>query len=268
MGDLQCTGCAEEIKSLTALFEAEQAKHAAQYSALQDKLIAAEQHSHTLQTAIQTRTSQASASQQEAQQSNQALATSQALQQELISKFAEVQARCKTLEQNLSSAQSTVAPGPGKGAVGELPTGVLQLLEQQLISLSHQLKSKEQQVAALQQTVKHQCDERTMLQIKCMQLGSASTSIISSTGPSSPANQRNAADNHTGRGPLGVEKAQSDSAPAALVTGSKSNEKAGSGLPGKAKLSRLASASEQQHGKSGLLGRIMATSSTTGKISC
>ena len=34
----------------------------------------------------------------------------------------------------------------------------------------------------------------------------------------------------------------------------------------KPRLNRLASASEQQHGKSGLLGRIMATGSTTGKV--
>ena len=186
-----------------------------------------------------------SASQQEAQQSKQALATSQASQQELLSSLAEVQARCKTLEQNLSSAQGSLAKDQGKGAVNDIPSGVMQLLEQQLISLSQQLKSKEQQVAALQQTVKHQCDERTMLQLKCMQLGSASTTTSSITNASSAVNQADAADNHKGRGPLGVEKAQSDNAPDALLVGSKSSEKAGSGLPSKAKLSRLASASEQ-----------------------
>ena len=262
------TGCAEEIRSLTALFKAEQAKHAAQCSALQDKLLAAEQQQHSLQTALQASTSQAFASQQEAQQSKQALATSQASQQELSNSLAGVQERCKTLEQNLSSAQGSLAQNQGNKAVGVIPNGVLQLLEQQLISLSQQLKSKEEQVAALQQTVKQQCDERTMLQIKCIQLETASTSASSSTTASSTVKQAKAADNHTGRGPMGVEKASSDSASDALILGSKSSEKAGSALPGKAKLSRLASASEQQHGKSGLLGRIMATSSTTGKISC
>ncbi len=42
--------------------------------------------------------------------------------------------------------------------------------------------------------------------------------------------------------------------------------KVGGAASGRGKLNRLASASEQQHGKSGLLGRLMATSSTTGKV--
>lgn len=248
---------------MTDLFEAEQAKRAAECSLLQDKLLGAEQQQQTLRQQLLSSVSQLQGLQQQEVHSRQALDESRATQANLVSSRAILQQRCANLQaQVVASQQSSATMLPPDSAA------VFQMLEQQLVSLSGLVQQKEQQVVALQETVQQQCDERTLMQIKIMQLQSAKTGDSSEKCPVLGSNSRLEVGS-TGSRPS--ELAQCE--PSASVKSAVSSQV----LPGndrasvdrasqrKSRLHRLASASEQQQGKSGLLGRIMATSSTTGK---
>jgi len=255
---------AEEMKAMSAMFEAEQAKRAAECSSLQDKLQGAEQRQEDLRIALEASSSQMTSMQQQELQVRQQLADSQAVYAELASSRAALQAHSCALEAQLASTQSDSSKFHNQGSSAMQPdsAAVLQLLEQQLVSLSHNLREKEQQIGALQETVQQQCDERTLMHIKYMQLQSAhQTESLSTASGNSPVQHSHAA-----------QTASADDGSMSHSTLLSSQVSAGKPGPEKAeapaqrgKLNRLASASEQQHGKSGLLGRIMATSSKTGK---
>ncbi|KAL0037052.1 hypothetical protein WJX77_010651 [Trebouxia sp. C0004] len=208
---------AEEIKAMSAMFEAEQAKRAGECSSLQDKLLSAEQRQEDLRIALETSSSQMASMQQQEQQPDSA--------------------------------------------------AVLQLLEQQLVSLSHMVREKEQQIGALQETVQQQCDERTLMHIKYMQLQSAHQMETFSTASGNSPVQPIVTSSHAAQTPGANDGSMSHSTllSSQMSAGKRVPEKAEAPAPSRGKLNRLASASEQQHGKSGLLGRIMATSSKTGK---
>jgi len=260
---------AEEIKAMSAMFEAEQAKRAAECSSLQDKLLSAEQRQEDLRIALEISSSQMTSIQQQEQQVRQQLADSQALHAEFASSKAALQARCSALEAQLASTQSDSSKSQKQGSSATQPdsAAVLQLLEQQLVSLSHMLREKEQQIGALQETVQQQCDERTLMHIKYMQLQSAhQTASLSTASGNSPV-QPIVTSSHTAQTASASDGSMSHSnlLSSQMSAGKHVSEKAEAPAQSRGKLNRLASASEQQHGKSGLLGRIMATSSKTGK---
>ena len=261
---------ADEIKKLSALFEAEQVKRAAECTMLQDRLLGAEQQQESLRALLQASNSQAQHSQQQERQLRQELADSKAALADLASSQTTLQGRCFTLESQLADMQSnsTTRPSQQPGTVQADCVAVFRLLEQQLVSLSDNLKFKEQQVAALQQTVQQQCDERTLMQIRCMRSGAghgpgndgttAASCSVSVRTLSGPTEQLRTSDD--------ASQSVSSTLPTQEVAVSKGPDRASTSAQSKSKLNRLASASEQQHGKSGLLGRIMATSSTTGNL--
>ena len=251
------------------MFEAEQAKSAAECSSLQDKLLSAEQRQEDLRTALETSNSQMTSMQQQEQQVRQQLADSQALHAEFASSKAAHQARCSALEAQLASMQSDSSKLQHQGSSATQPdsTAVLQLLEQQLVSLSHMLRGKEQQIGALQETVQQQCDERTLMHIKYMQLQSAhQTASLGTASGNSPV-QTIGTSSHAAQTGSASDGSMSQSTllSSQMSAGKHVSEKAEAPAQSRGKLNRLASASEQQHGKSGLLGRIMATSSKTGR---
>ena len=251
------------------MFEAEQAKRAAECSSLQDKLLSAEQRQEDLRIALEISSSQMTSIQQQEQQVRQQLADSQALHAEFASSKAALQARCSALEAQLASTQSDSSKSQKQGSSATQPdsAAVLQLLEQQLVSLSHMLREKEQQIGALQETVQQQCDERTLMHIKYMQLQSAhQTASLSTASGNSPV-QPIVTSSHTAQTASASDGSMSHSnlLSSQMSAGKHVSEKAEAPAQSRGKLNRLASASEQQHGKSGLLGRIMATSSKTGK---
>lgn len=254
---------------MAAVLEAEQANRAAECSLLQDKLLRAEQRQEDLRVALEASSSQLASLQQQEHHARQKLANSNAAVAELSSSKASLQLRCSSLASHLEAMQPNASSHQSQGSstLQADSAAVLQLLERQLVSLSDMLKGKEQQIAALQQTVQQQCDERTLMHIKQMQLESAlrhqhqnpllEGGAMQPTAVSSPAVQKAAVDagsNSPSSSPRGQQS-----------IGKGASEKPGSSTQGRGKLNRLASASEQQHGKSGLLGRIMATSSTTGQ---
>ena len=260
---------AEEIKSLTSLFEAEQAKRAAECSSWQDKLLSAEQQQEGLRQQLLLSISQTDSLKQQEQQAKQALAQSSATQAELLSSQAILQQRCANLQAQVVESQHTTS-----NSLQSDPAEVFQLLEKQLMSLSGLLKQKEQQVAALQQTVQQQCDERTAMQIKIMQLQSSGIGDCSKQSPAATAEQKGTWVNQSGPGhnPAGPGHNPADAntsprvaAPAQASTNGNMAD-LGKAAQRSNRLHRLASASEQQQGKSGLLGRIMATSSKTGRV--
>ncbi len=251
------------------MFEAEQAKRAAECSSLQDKLLSAEQRHEDLRIALEASSSQTVSMQQQEQQARQQLAESQALHTELASSKAALQAHCSALEAQLASTQSDSSKFQNQGSSAMQPdsAAVLQLLEQQLVSLSQMLRAKEQQIGALQETVQQQCDERTLMHIKYMQLQSAhQTASLGAASGDSPV-QSIVTSSRTAQTASANDGSKSHSALllSQTSTGKHMPEKAEAPAQNRGKLNRLASASEQQHGKSGLLGRIMATSSKTGK---
>ena len=258
---------ADKIKKLSALFEAEQAKCAAECTMLQDRLLGAEQQQESLRALLQASSSQAQHSQQQERQLRQELADSKAALADLASSQITLQGHCSTLESQLADMQSnsTTRPSQQPGTVQADCVAVFRLLEQQLVSLSDNLKFKEQQVAALQQTVQQQCDERTLMQIRCMQSGAGhgpgndgTTAASCSVSVSGPTEHLRTSDD--------ASQSVSSTLPTQEVAVGKGPDRASTSAQSKSKLNRLASASEQQHGKSGLLGRIMATSSTTGNL--
>ena len=257
----------EEIHALTTLFEAEQAKRAAECSILQDKLMSAEQQQETLRQQLESRSGRLHSLQQQEQQSRQALAESTAAQAELASGQAMLQERCASLQTQVSELQqrSTSTSQADSAAV-------FQVLERQLISLTGLVRQKEQQIAALQQTVQQQCDERAMMHIKMMQLNTIregtpvkQQSPVTEAHP--PLEQRSSSSSGAGQMQMPVIAQASAAQPSCTPNRILSDAKVGvdRAAQRKDRLNRLASASEQQQGKSGLLGRIMATSSTTGK---
>lgn len=261
---------AEEIQALTTLYDAEQAKRAAEYNTLQDKLMSAEQQQEALRQQLLSSSGQLHSLQQQVQQSKQDLADSTTAQTQLASNQAILQERCASLQAQVVELQQRSASTSQTDSAA-----LLQVLEQQLVSLTGLLRQKEQQVAALQQTVQQQCDERTMMQIKMMQMdgvrgGKQQSSV---TEPHPPHEERSSLlSNQAGQ--LSSEAGQmhmpgnahAHAAPQSCSPGhTVSDAKVDRAAQRKDRLNRLASASEQQQGKSGLLGRIMATSSTTGK---
>ena len=253
---------------MSGMFEAEQGKRAAECSSLQDKLLSAEQRQEDLRIALETSSGQMASIQQQEQQVRQQLADSQALHTELVSSKAALQTHCSALEAQLQSTQSDSSKFQNQGSSATQPdsAAVLQLLEQQLVSLSQMLRGKEQQIGALQETVQQQCDERTLMHIKYMQLQSAHQTASLGTASGNSPLQTIGTSSHA------AQTASADDGNKTHSTSLSSQTSAGKHMPEKAeapqsrgKLNRLASASEQQHGKSGLLGRIMATSSKTGK---
>ena len=254
---------------MSAMFEAEQAKRAAECSSLQDKLLSAEQRQEDLRIALETSSSQMASMQQQEQQVRQHLADSQALHVELASSKAALQAHCSALEAQLASTQSDSSKFQSQGSSATQPdsAAVLQLLEQQLVSLSHMLREKEQQIGALQETVQQQCDERTLMHIKYMQLQSAHQMESLSTASGNSPVQSIVTSSHAVQTASAKDGSMSHSTLLSnqMSAGKHVPEKAEAPAQSRGKLNRLASASEQQHGKSGLLGRIMATSSKTGK---
>ena len=258
---------AEEIHALTTLFEAEQAKRAAECSTLQDKLMSAEHQQEALRRQLESRSGRLHSLQQQEQQSKQALAESTAAQSELTSNQAILQERCASLQaQVVELRQRSTSTSQTDSAA------VFQVLEQQLISLTGLVRQKEQQIAALQQTVQQQCDERTMMHIKIMQLNAVTDgtpvkqrSSIADTPL--PLEQRSSLSSQAGQLQMPVNAqasaAKQSCTPSRIVPDAKVG--VDRAAQRKDRLNRLASASEQQQGKSGLLGRIMATSSTTGK---
>ena len=226
-----------------------------------------EQEQEALRQLLDLRSGQLHSLQQQEQQSRQALAESTAAQAELASNQAILQERCASLQAQVLELQqrSTSTPQTDFAAV-------FQVLEQQLVSLTGLVRQKEQQIAALQQTVQQQCDERTMMQIKIMQLNAVKDSnpvkqqrTVTDAPPT--LEQRSSSSSQAGKTPNAVNAqacaAQESCTHSKIVPDAKADMDRAAQR--KDRLSRLASASEQQQGKSGLLGRIMATSSTTGK---
>ena len=259
---------AEEIQVLSTLFEAEQGKRAAECSTLQDRLMSAEQLQEVLRQQLESRSGQLHSVQQQEQQSRQALAASSVAQAELASNQAILQERCASLQAQVVELQqrSTSTSQTDSAAV-------FQVLEQQLISLTGLLGQKEEQIAALQQTVQQQCEERTMMQIKIMQLNAVREgnlvklqSLVTDSLPPL-LEQRSSSNGQAGQmqTPVNAQAnaAQQSCTPGRIVSDAKVG--VDRAAQRKDRLNRMASASEQQQGKSGLLGRIMATSSTTGK---
>ncbi len=257
------------MKAMSAMFEAEQAKRAAECSSLQDKLLSAEQRQEDLRIALEASSSQMTSMQQQELQVRQQLADSQAVYAELASSRAALQAHCCALEAQLASTQSDSSKFQNQGSSAMQPdsAAVLQLLEQQLVSLSHNLREKEQQIGALQETVQQQCDERTLMHIKFKQLQSAHQMESLSTASGNSPVQSIVTSSHTAQTASASDGSMSHSTLLSSQMSAKKHvpEKAEAPAQSRGKLNRLASASEQQHGKSGLLGRIMATSSKTGK---
>ncbi len=256
---------AEEIKAMSAMFEAEQTKRAAECSSLHDKLLSAEQRQEDLRITLEASSSQMTSIQQQEQQVRQQLADSQALHAELAGSKAALQTRCSALEAQLASTQSDSSKSQNQATQPD-SAAVLQLLEQQLVSLSHMLREKEQQIGALQETVQQQCDERTLMHIKYMQLQSAhQTASLGAASGNSPVQTIGTSSlvAQTGSASDG-SVSQSTLLSSQMSAGKHVSEKEAP-AQSRGKLNRLASASEQQHGKSGLLGRIMATSSKTGR---
>lgn len=251
---------AEEIARLTRSIQEDQATSTAEIKALQEALQHAEQKQQLLQTqldsschTIQTLQLQNERLQQNSASATSAAATAAEAQQAL-------QAHCSNLQQQVKQRQHSDADG-----FQQQSAAVLQLLEGQLVSLSGQVKEKDQQLAALQQTVQQQCDERMLMQGRLVQLSRAANSSNASTSsvsvineqqtltlPSGAASGRNVFDADVNKGSVA---AKDDTQPAEAVTTKR----------GQGKLNRMASASEQSVGKTGLLARILATDSTTGK---
>lgn len=251
------------------MFEAEQAKHAAKCSSLQAKLLSAEQRQEDLRIALETSSSQMTSMQQQEQQVRQQLADSQALHAELASSRAALQARCSVVEAQLASTQSDSSKFQNQASSTTQPdsAAVLQLLEQQLVSLSHMLREKEQQIGALQETVQQQCDERTLMHIKYMHLTSAHQTESLGTASGNSPDQSVVTSSHTAQTARASDGSMSHSnlLSSQMSAGKHVPDKAEAPAQSRGSFNRLASASEQQHGKSGLLGRIMATSSKTGR---
>ncbi len=189
---------------------------------------------------MQGSSSQGQTLQQSQQQAQHELIESNALHAEKTSSNAALQAQSANLESQLAKLQQTSA-GPGPASLHADSAAVLQLLERQLGSLSGALKAKEQQVAALQQTVQQQCDKRALMQIKCLQLEADAKSgghAVSIFVQSVPAER------------LALNK-RSDASTSQLDTLPKqdsamSNVSEQGSATGRSKLNRLASASEQQ----------------------
>lgn len=233
--------------------------------------MSAEQQQEALRQQLWSSSGQLHSLQQQEQQSKQALADSTTAQAQLASNQAILQERCASLQAQVLELQQQRSTSTSQTDSAAL----FQVLEQQLVSLTGLLRQKEQQVAALQQTVQQQCDERTVMQIKMMQMdgvrqGKQQSSV---TSPPPPLEQRRSLSNDQA-GHLNSEAghmhmpshAHAHAAPQSCSPSqTMSDAKVDRAAQRKDRLNRLASASEQQQGKSGLLGRIMATSSTTGK---
>lgn len=177
----------------------------------------------------------------------------------------------QALQTQSSSLQQQVEQLQHGNATGfqQQSAAVLQLLEGQLVSLSGQVKQKDQQLAALQQTVQLQCDERVLLQIQIAQLSRAANADGAGASTQGSASMRN--------------EQQTSVISSASVSSSVTDERVSTGCVAprdigqsnspvhtkahQARLNRMASAalSEQSVGKTGLLARILATDSTTGK---
>ena len=228
--------------------------------------MSAEQQQEGLRQQLLWSTGQLHSLQQQEQQSRQDLAGSTAAQAELVSSQAILQERCTCLQaQVVELQQRSVSTSQTDSAA------VFRVLEEQLVSLTGILKQKEQQIAALQQTVQQQCDERTIMQVKIMQLTSAKEGSLvkqgSFTDTSPELEHKSSSSTQAGQMHMPVNAHASAAPKSCTPSRTLSDAKVGSDRASQRKdrLNRLASASEQQQGKSGLLGRIMATSSTTGK---
>lgn len=244
---------AEEIQALNALFEAELAESAAECSALQDKLMSAEQCQEGLRHQLSSCTSQIRSLQQQEQHAEQALARSTAAQAELVSSQAILQERCTSLQVQLVELQQNHTSS----------SAVFEVLENQLVSLSRLVKQKDEQITALQRTVQQQCDERTRMHSKFTQLNSTKESTAMPPIPVTNTEQKSSSSMAAAQKSMLVD-AHASTAPS-TSSRTLSDSKVDRAAQRKDRLNRLASASEQQQGKSGLLGRIMATSSMTGK---
>ncbi|KAL3145993.1 hypothetical protein ABBQ38_015353 [Trebouxia sp. C0009 RCD-2024] len=247
---------AEEIQALKALFEAELAKSAAECSTLQDKLMSAEQHQEGLRQQVLSCTSQIQSLQQQEQHSRPVLARSTAAQAEQVSSHAILQEQCTSLQVQVVELQQ-------KRTSSSDPAAVFEVLENQLVSLSRLVKQRDEQITALQQTVQQQCNERTMMHIKFMQLNSRKEGTAMPSSPVTNTEQKSSSSIAAMQKDMLVD-AHASTAPS-TPSRTLSDSKVDRAAQRKDRLNRLASASEQQQGKSGLLGRIMATSSTTGK---
>lgn len=253
---------AEEIQALTAFWDAELAKRVAECSTLQDKLMTAEQHQEGLRQQLLSCTDQIHSLQQQEQHSKQTLARSTAAHAELVSSQAILQERCASLQAQAIELQQKLASSSDSAAVFEV-------LEKQLVSLSGLVKQRDQQIVALQQTVQQQCDERTMMQIKFMQLNGVKEGSLMSPSPVTKTDieQNRSSSSAAGQRHMPVNANANTALNSCTPSRTLSDARGGVDRAGQRRdrLNRLASASEQQQGKSGLLGRIMATSSTTGK---
>lgn len=194
-----------------------------------------------------------------------------------------LQIQCSSLQQQVELLQHGSATDFQRQS-----TAVLQLLEGQLVSLSGQVKQKDQQLAALQHTVQLQCDERGLMQVQIAQLSRAANA------DGAGASNQGSAYVHTAANTSSAGAGNQDSASmcneqrtsvvsSASVSSSVTDERFNTGCVApkdssqsnspmhtkahQARLNRMASAavSEQSVGKTGLLARILATDSTTGK---
>lgn len=234
---------AEELALLTKSFQADQARTATEISALQDKLLQSEQQQQLLQIQLDS-----------------SYHSKQLLQQELSAATTAntaADAACSALEAQCSHLQQQLQQDSASSSLAEQSAVVLQLLEGQLISLSGQLKQRDQQIAALHQTVQQQCDERVFMQIHLTRLSRAAgnaTLELSHDAASLPEKDRHAPSVATAGASSSNDRATSQV-----------NNASSAKTSPPSRLNRLASASEQSMGKTGLLARILATDSTTGK---
>lgn len=170
-----------------------------------------------------------------------------------------LQSQCSKQQDQIAQLQHGTA-----NQMQQKSAAMLQLLEQQLVSLSGQIKQRDQQLAALRQTVQQQCDERILMQVQLVQMRRAASSAEGESA--------NVASVSKEQQPLTAMPGASTS-----VQGLHDNNTTGTSHKGEsgdtlvqsrsnqARLNRIASASEQSAGKTGLLARILSTDSTTGK---
>ena len=273
---------AEEIAKLTQRFQEEQAISTTEIHKLQTKLLHSEQQQQLLQTHLDSsmHTIQALSLQNERLQ--QELAAAAAATSAAQNGRQALHTQCSSLQQQVEQLQHGNANG-----FQQQSAAVLQLLEGQLVSLSGQVKQKDQQLAALQQTVQLQCDERALMQIQIAQQNrAASTADHTVTSNQASAYMHRAADTdgagatNQGSGCMRNEqqasvmpRTSSNAADDHVSTGCtapRDGSQPNSPVRTKADQARLnrmasASASEQSMGKTGLLARILATDSNTGK---
>lgn len=243
---------------LTKSFQENQATSTAEIDTLQIKLLQSEQQQQVLQTQLDNSSHSIQTLQLQTRRLQQDVATANAAESTAGNALHALQAQCSQLQQQVAQLQHGNASD-----LQQQSAAVLQLLEGQLVSLSGQVRQKDEQLAALQQTVQQQCDEHILMQIQLVQLKRAAKTNGSdhSLSTSGDLQQSTAV---TSNPSMSAVSENGSTGSAGLKNGSQGDGSVQS-RSNQARLNRIASASEQSVGKTGLLARILATDSTTGK---